>query len=168
LGTFSDTATALANNTQADLVTNLRNLEPTLKALADIGPRLDTILAYAPAFPLGQNAIDRAVRGDYLNLYAVVDLTVPRLKRTLFRGTRWGDANTNLVPAPGEPDYLQYTYDPLHAPLAPPPAPDAPPDATTPPAQAPAEAPPPPPGATTDAPAPNEPSAAPNSPAGGN
>ena len=38
LGQFSDTATQLVNSAQANLVHNLANLEPTLKALADIGP----------------------------------------------------------------------------------------------------------------------------------
>ena len=47
---------------------------------------------------------------------------MPRLKRTLFLGTRWGDANAKLVPAPGDPCYAMYTYDPLHAPFSPPPA----------------------------------------------
>lgn len=117
LGTFSDVTTNLISQSQDDLVTNLRNLQPTLKALSDIGPKLDTALALAPTFPFPQNVIDRGVRGDYLNLYAVVDLTYPRLKRTIFRGTRFADIDADLIPAPGDPYYLQYTYDPLNAPL---------------------------------------------------
>ena len=42
LGTFSDTATRLVNDAGDDLVKNLKNLEPALKALADIGPDLST------------------------------------------------------------------------------------------------------------------------------
>ena len=42
LRVFSDTATGLVNDTQADLVKNLQNLEPTIRALADVGPDLDT------------------------------------------------------------------------------------------------------------------------------
>ena len=41
LGTFSDTATRLVNDRRHDLVNNLKNLEPTIKALADVGPDLD-------------------------------------------------------------------------------------------------------------------------------
>jgi phospholipid/cholesterol/gamma-HCH transport system substrate-binding protein len=138
LHTFSDITTRLITDSQTDLVTNLKNLEPALRALADVGPKLGPILAFAPVFPLGQSVIDRAVRGDYLNLYAVIDLTIPRLKRTLLRGTRWEDITANLVPAPGEPAYLNYTYDPLHTPINPPPpqqvpAPPTPPDAAPPP-----------------------------------
>lgn len=122
LRVFGDTATRLVNDTQADLVKNLQNLEPTIRALADIGPDLDTAIAYTlTPFPYSQNLIDRAVRGDYINLYADVDFTIPRLKRTLFLGTRWGQLHAPLVPAPGEPFYQEYTYDPLAVGVASPP-----------------------------------------------
>lgn len=120
LGVFSDTATRLVNDTQADLVKNLQNVAPAIRVLADVGPDLDYLLAYLTVFPYGQSYIDRAVRGDYVNLFATFDLTVPRLKKTLFLGTRWGDQNAEHVPAPGDPYYLNYTYDPLAAGAAPP------------------------------------------------
>jgi virulence factor Mce-like protein len=120
--TFSDLATGLISDTQADLVRDLKNLEPTLRSLADVGPKLDTVLAYATTFPYTQNFIDRAIRGDYMNQFIVFDFTIPRLKRTLFLGTRWGQEGAKLVPAPGDPWYATYTYDPLNAPLSPKPA----------------------------------------------
>ncbi|MGV0874887.1 MCE family protein [Mycolicibacterium sp. XJ879] len=134
---FSDTATGLINDSQADLVRNLENLEPTLQALADVGPDLGTVLAYAPTFPYTQSFIDRAIRGDYMNQFIVFDFTIPRLKRGLFLGTRWGQEGAPMVPAPGDPWYLSYTYDPLKAPITPtppevadlPPLIDAPADA---------------------------------------
>ncbi|MGV0743811.1 MCE family protein [Mycolicibacterium sp. XJ870] len=142
LGTFSDLTTTLITDSQDDLVANLRNLQPTLKALADVGPKLDTALALAPTFPFPQNVIDRGIRGDYLNLYPVVDLTYSRLKRTIFRGTRFGDINAELIPAPGDPYYLQYTYDPLNAPLTRTLPPGAPGAGQPPPAGRPASPPP--------------------------
>ncbi len=48
------------------------------------------------------------------------------MKRTLFLGTRWGEEGAKLVPAPGDPWYATYTYDPLHAPLSPTPTDVAP------------------------------------------
>ena len=125
LHTFSDIATELVSASQADLVKNLTNLEPTLKSLADIGSGLGDAIAYATHFPFTQDIIDRAVKGDYTNFYAVVDLTYPRLKRGLFLGTRWGQPGAPLIPAPGEPANLNYTYDPLAAPVVPAPAPEA-------------------------------------------
>ncbi|MGE2689334.1 MCE family protein [Mycolicibacterium pulveris] len=121
LGEFSDTATELVNSTQDDLVRNLTNLEPTLKALADVGPYLGTVIAYLPTYPFSQNFIDRAIRGDYINIFAAMDLTVPRLKRSLFLGTRWGDPNADFVPAPGDPVHLNYSYEPLAVGVVPPP-----------------------------------------------
>jgi virulence factor Mce-like protein len=117
LGTFSATANRLVNDTQADLVKNLQNLGPTLHALADVGPELDLALSSATAFPYSQGFIDRAIRGDYANLFAILDFTIPRLKRGLILGTRWGQEGAELVPAPGDPWYLNYTYDPMAAPI---------------------------------------------------
>lgn len=115
LGTFSATAHQLIHDTQADLVKNLQNLAPALQALADVGPDLDFALSSAPVFPYSQGFIDRAIRGDYANLFAIMDFTIPRLKSGLLLGTRWGREGTHLVPAPGDPQYLNYRYDPLGA-----------------------------------------------------
>jgi virulence factor Mce-like protein len=124
LGTLSDTATRLVNDAGDDLVTNLRNLEPALRALADVGPDLTPGLLWATAFPYGPAFAERVTHGDYINLFAVFDITYPRLKRTFFLGTRWGDQDAKLIPAPGDPVYLNYSYNPLGVGLAPPP-PDA-------------------------------------------
>lgn len=132
LGTLSDTTSQLVNDTQADLVKNLQNLEPTFRALADVGPDLNRALAFATVFPTGQDFIDRAVRGDYVNVYIDVDFTYNRLKRTLFLGTRWGEEGAKLVPAPGDPWYLNYTYTPLTVGIAPPPDAPPPPDGALP------------------------------------
>ena len=121
LGTLSDTVSGLVNDTQADLVTNLQNLEPTLKALADVGPNIDTALAYIPTFPLTQNLVDRGVRGDYVNLFVTVDWTNARLKRGLLLGTRLGQDRASLIPAPGDPGYdAYYTKFPLGVGTSPP------------------------------------------------
>jgi phospholipid/cholesterol/gamma-HCH transport system substrate-binding protein len=120
LRVFSNTATGLINDTQADLVKNLKNLEPTIRALADVGPELGTAIAATFVFPFTQNFVDRAVRGDYFNLHVQLDLSIPRLKRGLMLGTHWGQLDQPLVPAPGEPYYLNYTHDPLHDPVRPP------------------------------------------------
>jgi virulence factor Mce-like protein len=123
---FSNTANALINDTQADLVRNLKNLEPTVKGLADVGPDIDTALAALTVFPFTQNFVDRAVRGDYFNLHVILDLTIPKLKSGLFLGTHWGQLGEQLIPAPGDPPYLQYTRDPLHGGFGPRPGPPPP------------------------------------------
>jgi phospholipid/cholesterol/gamma-HCH transport system substrate-binding protein len=132
LGTFSGTTTRLVNDTQADLVKNLQNLEPTLKALTDLGIDLAPTLAYLPTYPFPPSLVDRGARGDYMNLFAVLDISRERLKRTLLLGTRWGQPDIPLPAAPGEPYYVRDTFDPvngvLNAGLAPS-RPDTPPGA---------------------------------------
>jgi virulence factor Mce-like protein len=121
LGTLSGTVSDLVNDTQADLVKNLQNLTPTLQALADVGPEIDSALAYIPTFPLTQNLIDRGVRGDYVNLWVTVDFTNARLKRGLLLGTRLGQDRASLIPAPGDAGYdAYYTKFPLGVGTSPP------------------------------------------------
>ncbi len=127
LGQFSDTATGLVNDAGDDLVKNLENLGPVLGALADIGPDLNEAVLWASAFPYGPTFADRITRGDYINLYAIFDITYPRLKKTLLAGTRWGDENAKLIPAPGDPYYLNYSYNPMMMGVTPPPAEAIPP-----------------------------------------
>jgi phospholipid/cholesterol/gamma-HCH transport system substrate-binding protein len=121
LGTLSETVSGVIGDTQADLVKNLQNLEPTLRALADVGPEIDTALAYIPTFPLTQNLIDRGVRGDYVNLFVDIDLTNARIKRGLLLGTRLGQDRAALIPAPGDAGYdAYYTKFPLGVGTSPP------------------------------------------------
>ncbi|BCZ22890.1 MCE family protein [Mycobacterium senriense] len=120
LRVFSNTATRLVNDTQADLVTNLKNLEPTIKALADVGPEFGAAISAAFVFPFTQNFVDRAVRGDFFNLHFDFDITIPRLKKGLFLGTHWGQLDMPVPPVPGDPYRMNYTLDPLHNPLRPP------------------------------------------------
>jgi phospholipid/cholesterol/gamma-HCH transport system substrate-binding protein len=110
LGTFGDTATRLVNDAGSDLVKNLQNLEPAIRALADIGPDLDQALAFAPTYPFGQAFIDRYIRGDFTNGFFLIDLTNAGLRRSIFLGTHWGRLGAEPVPVPGDPEYLQFQY----------------------------------------------------------
>jgi virulence factor Mce-like protein len=129
---FSTTATGVISNVQSELVENLQHLEPAIKALADVGVGLDKAIAYASVFPNGQSAIDNAIRGDFLNESTTIDLTVPRLKRELLMGTRWGDPNAQIQAAVGDPGYAEQTGDPLSVGVLPPIAPESGPDAPPP------------------------------------
>lgn len=120
LRTFSDTATGVITQVQSDLLTDLRNLEPALQQLADVAPKIGSALDFLMVFPYGQYGIDHGIRGDYINLFATIDLTVPRLKRELLLGTPWGDPNVVVQAMVGDPGYGKQTNDPLGAPLDPP------------------------------------------------
>lgn len=110
LGRFSDTARTVINNVRGDLVDNLRHLEPVFRALVDVGPDIATAIAFLPVFPIGQDLIDQGIRGDYMNLFVTVDLTLSRFRRGLLLGTSFGDENAPLVPAPGDPGYDSFPF----------------------------------------------------------
>ena len=105
-------------HTKGDLVRDLTNLEPTIRSLADVGPDLVGAAVAAATLPYTQNVIDRGVRGDYMNLFATFDISIPRLKRSLFLGSRWGQEDDPEPPAPGDPHHLRYGYAPLPAEVA--------------------------------------------------
>ncbi|WP_051158121.1 MCE family protein, partial [Nocardia carnea] len=113
LRTFSDTADGVLTAAHDDLLANLRNLEPTLKALADVGPDINSAIQFATVFPYGQYLVDNGVRGDFINLFATVDLTIPRLRRELLLGTPWGDPTAVIQAAVGDPGYAEQTKNPL-------------------------------------------------------
>lgn len=143
LRTFSDTTNGVLTAVHDDLLTNLRNLEPTVKALADVGPDIVSAIQFATVFPYGQYLVDNGVRGDFINLFATVDLTIPRLRRELLLGTPWGDPTAVIQAAVGDPGYAEQTKNPLGFGVTPPPvaAPAPAPAPESPPAPAPAPAP---------------------------
>ncbi|MGI5219966.1 MCE family protein [Nocardia sp. CA-290969] len=152
LRTFSDTTNGVLTAVHDDLLTNLRNLEPTLKALADVGPDINSAIQFATVFPYGQYLVDNGVRGDFINLFATVDLTIPRLRRELLLGTPWGDPTAVIQAAVGDPGYAEQTKNPLGFGVTPPPAAAPAPAPEQPPAPAPA-----PPPAPAPAPVPGLP-----------
>ncbi|MGV9675909.1 MCE family protein [Nocardia sp. NPDC003482] len=122
LKTFSDTATGVVTDVGDDLVTDLRHLEPTLHSLADVGADINSAIAFATTYPYGQYGIDHALKGDYVNLDATVDLTIPRLRRELLLGTPLGDPTAVVQAAIGDPGYARQTSDPLSVGIEPAPA----------------------------------------------
>jgi phospholipid/cholesterol/gamma-HCH transport system substrate-binding protein len=141
LRVFSDTTTGLITDTKSDLVADLTNLEPVIRALADAGPTLGKGLQEATVFPFAQWVVDDAIKGDYANLYTTMDLTTTRLRSDLFAGTRWGRYSQPLPDAlmGNPPPPVPFTEDPLAVGVAPPSDPAPPVDPAVPP-------PPPPPG----------------------
>ena len=67
------------------------------------GPGIDDAIVERTVFPYGQNLIDRGLRGDYINLFAIGDITVPRLKKTLLSGHPVGRRRRTTGPRPRRP-----------------------------------------------------------------
>lgn len=98
VGHFGDVGTDLVDRTRADLKANLGALESTLREVVATGPDLIENLGNMSTFPFPQSTIDEGMRGDYTNLWALIDLTGNRLQSGLGFGTPFGAPQTPVDP----------------------------------------------------------------------
>jgi phospholipid/cholesterol/gamma-HCH transport system substrate-binding protein len=89
LGKFSALAADSVTQTKASLVTELHQIVPVLKSLADAGPALTRSLSALATFPFPFENMEKIFHGDYGNLSATFDLTLSRLDSSFFTGTRF-------------------------------------------------------------------------------
>ncbi|MFC9835512.1 MCE family protein [Rhodococcus sp. NPDC127530] len=87
IGNFADVTNTVTTTSAADIESNLRDLESTIRALGDAGPSLTGALGILPTFPWPLEGVHKFVRGDAVNLSAAVDLTLGRLDRNFLQGT---------------------------------------------------------------------------------
>ncbi len=112
------------DKTRDDLVAETATLGPVLSSLADAGPALTRSLSLFSTFPWPKENIDKWYRGDYANMTLILDLTLSRLDRNLFTGTRFEGDLTELemqwgrtigqAPSPaanGNPLTVPYRFD---------------------------------------------------------
>ncbi|MFD9667555.1 MCE family protein [Rhodococcus sp. NPDC059968] len=76
LGNFGEAAHRALGSSRDDIVANLQSLQPTLTQLAAAGTELPDSLPVALSPPFPVTAADKGFRGDYLNLFLTVDLSV--------------------------------------------------------------------------------------------
>ncbi len=96
LGKFSAIAASTVDQTKESLESNLRNIAPVLRSLADAGPALTRGLDFLSTYPWVKSTIPNWFRGDFANITLVIDLTLSRLDSGLFTGTRWEGDLTEL------------------------------------------------------------------------
>jgi len=89
LGKFSAITADSVNQTKESLVTELKDLAPVLRSLANAGPALTRSLSILATYPFPNETLENWVRGDYGNLTAIIDLTLSRLDSSFFTGTRF-------------------------------------------------------------------------------
>jgi phospholipid/cholesterol/gamma-HCH transport system substrate-binding protein len=95
-GKFSALTTDAVDRTKENLVKEFKAVGPVLESLANAGPALTRSLSALSTFPYPKENISKFVRGDYLNVAGVFDLTLSRIDNTLFTGTRWEGNLTEL------------------------------------------------------------------------
>lgn len=96
LGKFSALAADSVNQTKQNLVTELNDLAPVVRSLANAGPALTRSLGMLAAFPFPLDNLQNWLRGDYGNLSIIIDLTLSRLDASFFTGTRFEGDLTKL------------------------------------------------------------------------
>ena len=83
LGDFARTANSVVSASYADLRDTLRQLSPTLNQLAASGAALPQSLDVLGTFPFPVSTINRAIRGDYVNLYLTLDLSAETITQKI-------------------------------------------------------------------------------------
>jgi phospholipid/cholesterol/gamma-HCH transport system substrate-binding protein len=78
LSNLGDVATKVVNASKDDLLTNLRNLQPTLTELAKAGNEIPRTLQILITFPEADGTQD-VYRGDYTNVDLQIDLSTSQL-----------------------------------------------------------------------------------------
>lgn len=124
LGRLSAAADETLSNTNANLHTNLQNLQRPLKQLSRAAPYLVGALKLILTVPFNIDNIPKAIRGDFINVSLKLDLTLSSVDNAFLSGTgvsgmlraleqAWGrDPNTMI------PD-VRFTPNPHNAPGGP-------------------------------------------------
>jgi phospholipid/cholesterol/gamma-HCH transport system substrate-binding protein len=118
LSNLGDTATGVINASKEDMLTNFRNLEPTLTELAKAGNEIPRTLQLLITFPEIDGTQD-VYRGDYTNIHLRVDLSKAQLIKNFGLNNLSGSSG-NKTPTSPTPSNSQ-------APAAGPTAPKLPP-----------------------------------------
>lgn len=86
---FSALTADAVNRTKQNLVKEFKEVGPVLESLANAGPSMTHWLSLITTYPFANETLDKVVRGDYVNLTMIVDLTLSRIDAALFTGTRF-------------------------------------------------------------------------------
>ncbi|WP_418955721.1 MCE family protein [Streptomyces tritici] len=104
LSALGATGTKVVNASRADVVANLRALQPILAQLNKAGADLPDALELLTTYPFPRNVVD-AIKGDYVNFEVTADLDLRTLYGNLAEKPRTPAPSTPaLPPAPGVPD----------------------------------------------------------------
>jgi phospholipid/cholesterol/gamma-HCH transport system substrate-binding protein len=85
VGKLSSTTNDVLDANSEDIKTIVANMAKAFQGLADAGPGLPGSLRLLLTFPFLEEMIPTIVKGDYVNSDLVLDLTVPKLQRSILR-----------------------------------------------------------------------------------
>ncbi|RDI47266.1 MCE family protein [Nocardia mexicana] len=129
LGDLSEVVQRLIAQGGENLKAELADLGPTLESLASTGDRLADSLQMLLTFPFPIKGINKAVKGDYMNLFVTYDITGKRMDSNFLTGTPLGGSLGGVQALYGVEGALGTIAgtagekgDPVQGPLQPPPA----------------------------------------------
>ena len=96
---LGDVATHVVNASSADLVANLRDLQPTLTRLAEVGDVIPQTLGVILTYPTA-DTVEQEYFGDYGNLSLTIDVSSSSLLQTFGPKTAGGLPITKVPTAP--------------------------------------------------------------------
>jgi phospholipid/cholesterol/gamma-HCH transport system substrate-binding protein len=95
-GKFGALANDAVSKSKDALLQELHDIGPVLESLANAGPDMTRALSLLTTFPWTKETVENFFRGDYVNLTAVIDLTLSRIDSGFFTGTRFEGDLTEL------------------------------------------------------------------------
>ncbi|WP_433504836.1 MCE family protein [Pseudonocardia halophobica] len=96
LGDFGVASDEVIERTSDDLTTNVANLEPALRGLADSGHSLTDSLGLLGTLVFPLKGFGKIYRGDYVNFWLTLDLTLSTLDRNFLTGTPFAGSLGNF------------------------------------------------------------------------
>ncbi|MFR9806825.1 MCE family protein [Pseudonocardia sp. RS010] len=87
LSEFGNATDEVVQRSADDIATNVANLEPALRGLADAGTSLTGSLGLLGTILFPLKNLDEVFQGDYINFYVTLDVTLSSLDQGLLTGT---------------------------------------------------------------------------------
>ena len=106
LKSATEVASKILTETHEDLIADIKDLYPIVKAFADNANALVSGFYFIPTFPFQSRYLRNAVRGDFLNVYVTFDLTLRRLGETVFTTGGFDPNIRHMAEVLNPPDFL--------------------------------------------------------------
>lgn len=103
---FAEIASRILAQTKSDFAADVKDAYAVIKPLADDAADLVSALPVIPTFPIPQPGIKQIARGDYLNVFVTLDLTLRRFGENLFTTSRLDPNMNHLSEVINPPDFL--------------------------------------------------------------
>lgn len=106
LGKLGTVASRVLAETKDDFAADLKDLYPVIKALNENSKALVNALPFMVTFPFHEKYMRNAVRGDFLNVFVTLDLTLRRLGETFFTTAGFDPNIPHMNEILNPPDFL--------------------------------------------------------------